>query len=126
MKRIISAFVLLFLCVGICVYSGIATEKKTDILLSLLNEAEYSINTGNKEKALENLVRLEREWNKAEKFFSSVSETALIDELDLSLVSIEKYILSDMKEEAVIVIEQCRTGLDTILRRQKISVDNIL
>ncbi len=126
MKRIISAFALLFVCIGICVYSSIATEKKTESLISLLNETEYSINTGDNERTLRCIGRLEAEWDKAEKFFSSVSETALIDELDLSLGSIEKYILSDMREEAVIVIEECRTGLNTILRRQMISVDNIL
>ncbi len=126
MKRIISAFALLFICIGICVYGSIATEKKTESLISLLNEAEYSINTGDKEKALGCIGRLEAEWDKAENFFSSVSETALIDEIDISLGSIEKYILSDMNQEAVIVIEECRTGLDTILRRQKITLDNIL
>lgn len=126
MKRIISAFALLFICIGICVFSSITTEKKTKTLLSLLNETEYSVNTGDSEKALRCISRLETEWEKSEKFFSSVSETALIDELDLSLGSIEKYIQWDMKEEAVIVIEECRIGLDTVLRRQKISLDNIL
>lgn len=126
MKRIISAFVLLILCIGICVYGSIVTERKTESLISLLNEAEYSINIGDKEKSLRCIGRLETEWSKAERFFSSVSETALIDELDISLGSIEKYILSDMKEEAVIIIDECRTGLGTILRRQKVSVDNIL
>ncbi len=126
MKRIISAFVLLLLCIGICLYGSIATERKTKSLISLLNEAEYSINIGDKEKSLRCISRLEGEWEKAEKFFSSVSETALIDELDLSLASIEKYIICDMKEEAVVTIEECRTGLNTILRRQKVSVDNIL
>ncbi len=126
MKRIISAFILLFICIGICIYGTIATQKKTDLLLSLLNEAEYSINIGNLEKALESSGRLKEEWNRAEKFFSSVSETALIDELDLLLAGIEKYILADMVEDAVIVIEECRTGLETILRRQRISIDNIL
>ncbi len=126
MKRIISALVLLFICIGICVFGSMATEKKTDLLIGLLNEAEYSVNSDDNEKALICIGRLEKEWEKAEIFFSSLSETALIDELDLSLSSIEKYIESDMKEEAVIVIEECRTGLETILRRQKISVDNIL
>ncbi len=126
MKRIISAFVLLFLCIGICVYGSIFTEKKARALMNMLGEAEYSINTGEKEKALQSIRRLEDEWEKAEKFFSSVSETALIDELDLSLGSIEKHIEADMNEEAAVVIEQCRIGLETILRRQKISVDNIL
>ena len=126
MKRIISAFVLLFLCIGICVYGSTVTEKKTYMLMSLLNEAEYAINTDDKVTALSCIGKLETEWNKAEKFFSSISETALIDELDLSLGSIEKYIRSDMNEEAAVVIEECRTGLETILRRQKFSVDNIL
>ena len=126
MKRIISAFVLLFLCIGICVYGSIFTEKKTQALMNMLGEAEYSINMGEKENALQSIRKLEDEWEKAEKFFSSVSETALIDELDLSLGSIEKHIEADMNEEAIVVIEQCRIGLETILRRQKISVDNIL
>ena len=126
MKRIISAFVLLILCIGICVYGSIATERKTEVLIALLNETEYTLNTNDREKALQCINRLENEWDKAEKFFSSVSETALIDELDISLGSIEKYILSDMKEEAVIIINECRTGLGTILRRQKVSIDNIL
>lgn len=126
MKRIISAFVLLILCIGICVYGSIVTERKTEVLIALLNETEYTLNTNDREKALQCINRLENEWDKAEKFFSSVSETALIDELDISLGSIEKYILSDMKEEAVIIIDECRTGLGTILRRQKVSTDNIL
>lgn len=126
MKRIISAFVLLILCIGICVYGSMVTERKTEVLIALLNETEYTLNTNDREKALQCINRLENEWDKAEKFFSSVSETALIDELDISLGSIEKYILSDMKEEAVIIIDECRTGLGTILRRQKVSIDNIL
>ncbi|MBQ7118311.1 MAG: DUF4363 family protein [Clostridia bacterium] len=126
MKRIISAFVLLLLCVGICVYGSIATEKKTRSLINLLNEAEYSVNIGDREKALISLRRLENEWSSAEKFFSSVSETALIDELDLSVGSLEKYILSDMEDEALVIMQECRTGLETIMRRQKISVENIL
>lgn len=126
MKRIISAFVLLILCIGICVYGSIVTERKTEVLIALLNETEYTLNTNDREKALQCINRLENEWDKAEKFFSSVSETALIDELDISLGSIEKYILSDMKDEAVIIIDECRTGLGTILRRQKVSIDNIL
>ncbi len=126
MKRIISAFVLLFLCIGICIYGSIFTEKKTEALINMLNEAEYSINTGEKEKALQSIRRLGEEWEKAEKFFSSVSETALIDELDLALGSIEKHIEADMNDEASVVIEQCRVGLETIMRRQKISLDNIL
>ncbi len=126
MKRIISAFVLLFLCIGICIYGSIFTEKKTEALMNMLGEAEYSINTGEKEKALQSIRRLGEEWEKAEKFFSSVSETALIDELDLALGSIEKHIEADMNDEASVVIEQCRIGLETIMRRQKISLDNIL
>lgn len=126
MKRIISAFVLFFLCIGICIYGSIATERKTASLLNLLNETEYSLNSDNKEKALQSLKRLEWEWEKAGKFFSSVSETALIDELDVSLGSIEKYIISDMYDEAAVVIEECRCGLETILRRQKLSLENIL
>lgn len=126
MKRIISALALLFICISICVFSSIATEKKSEALLSLLNETEYSLNLGDSEKALRCIRKLEEEWEKSEKFFSSVSETALIDELDLSLGSIEKYIQQDMKEEAIVVIEECRSGLDTISRRQKISFDNIL
>lgn len=126
MKRIISAFVLLFLCIGICIYGSIFTEKKTEALINMLNEAEYSINTGEKEKALQSIRRLGEEWEKTEKFFSSVSETALIDELDLALGSIEKHIEADMNDEASVVIEQCRIGLETIMRRQKISLDNIL
>ena len=126
MKRIISAFILLLICVGICAFGSIVTEKKTKALISLLNESEYSINMSDKENALRCIDKLEAEWEKSEKFFGSVSETSLIDEIDISLGSIEKYILSDMKEEAIIVIEECRTGLDTVLRRQKISLDNIL
>ena len=126
MKRIISAVLLLFFCTGICVYGSLTAERKTDLLITLLDEAEYSINTGNTAKALQSLARLEKEWENAEKFFSSVSETALIDELDISLGSIEKYIKSDKNDEAVIIIEQCRTGLETVLKRQKISIDNIL
>ncbi len=126
MKRIISAIALLFICIGICVYSSIITEKKTQSLISILNETEYAINIGDNDKALRCISRLEGEWDKAEKFFSSVSETALIDELDISLGSIEKYIIWDMKEEAVVTIEECRTGLGTVLRRQKVSLDNIL
>lgn len=126
MKRIFPALILLALCVGICTYGSIATERKTSSLMNMLNEAEYSINRGEKEKALLIIGRLEAEWERSEKFFSSVSETALIDELDLSLGSIEKHIEADMNEEAAVVIEQCRIGLGTILRRQKISLDNIL
>ena len=126
MKRIIPAFILLFVCIGICVFSSISTKNKTEALLNLLNEAEYSINVADKEKSLRCIDRLETEWEKSEKFFSSLSETALIDEIDVSLGSIEKYIQLDMKEEAMVIIEECRTGLDTILRRQKVSIDNIL
>ena len=126
MKRIISAFVLLILCIGICVYGSIATERKTEVLIALLNETEYTLNTNDREKALQCINRLENEWDKAEKFFSSVSETALIDELDLSLGSIKKHIEADMTEEAMVVIEQCRIGLETIHRLQKVSTDNIL
>ena len=126
MKRIISAFVLLFLCIAICAYGSIATEKKTDTLINLLNEAEYSINIGDKERSLICINKLESEWDNSERFFSSVSETALIDELDISVGSIKNYIMTDMNEEAVVVIEECRTGLGIILNRQKISIDNIL
>ena len=126
MKRIITAFALLFLCIGLCVYGSIATERKTESLISILDETEYSLNIGDDEKALSCVKRLEAEWERSEKFFSSVSETALIDELDLSMAGIEKYILMDMKEDAVIVLEECRAGLDTILRRQKVTLDNIL
>ncbi len=126
MKRIISAFVLLFICIGICIYGSVVTEKKCEALTNKLDILEKEINEGENENALSLIKDLEKEWKKAEKFFSSVSETALIDELDLSLGSMEKYILSDKKEEAVIVIEECRCGLETISRRQKISVENIL
>ncbi|MBE6775718.1 MAG: DUF4363 family protein [Ruminococcaceae bacterium] len=126
MKRVFPAIVLLILCIGICVYGSIATENKTKALLNMLNEAEYAINIGEKEGALSSIRRVEEEWERAERFFSSVSETALLDEIDLSLGSIEKHIEADMNDEATVVIEQCRIGLETILRRQKLSLDNIL
>lgn len=126
MKRIISALMLLALCIGMSIYGSFLAEKKTQILINLLNETEYSLNADNSEKALESLKKLEGEWEKASKFFSSVSETALIDELDVSLSSIEKHISSDMKEDALVVIEQCRLGLGIITRRQKLSIENIL
>ena len=69
MKRIISAFVLLILCIGICVYGSIVTERKTEVLIALLNETEYTLNTNDREKALQCINRLENEWDKAEKFF---------------------------------------------------------
>lgn len=126
MKRVFPAIVLLILCIGICVYGSIATENKTKALLNMLNEAEYAINIGEKEGALSSIRRVEEEWERAERFFSSVSETALLDEIDLALGSIEKHIEADLNDEATVVIEQCRIGLETILRRQKLSLDNIL
>ncbi|MBQ9913803.1 MAG: DUF4363 family protein [Clostridia bacterium] len=126
MKRVFPAIVLLILCIGICVYGSIATENKTKALLNMLNEAEYAINIGEKEGALISIRRVEEEWERAERFFSSVSETALLDEIDLALGSIEKHIEADLNDEATVVIEQCRIGLETILRRQKLSLDNIL
>ena len=126
MKRIVSAVGLILLCTGICIYGSLATEKKTEALVNLLNQAEYYISTDSDENLLQVLGILEEEWESAAKFFSTLSETALIDEIGISLGSIKKYIQSGMKQEAVITIEECRHGLRAIMRKQKISPENVL
>ncbi len=126
MKRIISAVVLLFVCIGICVFGSFAAENKGADIMDTLDKLESEIKDGKGDEAYYLIKELEKEWEKSEKLFSSISETSLIDEIDISLSSIEKYIITDMTEEAIIVIEECRCGIETIVRRQKISLDNIL
>lgn len=126
MKRIISAILFLIICIGICIGSKMIVESKTEVLTEILDLLEEEMKNENYETALIHINKLEDEWEKAEKVFSSLSETKLIDELSLSFTSLEKYIESEETGNAIIVIEECRNGLETICQWQKITVDNIL
>lgn len=126
MKRIISAFVLICICIGVCVTSSIVAENKTEKLIEKLDMLEEELLKENYESAVNHIRELEKEWETGEKIFSSLSETKLIDELNLSFNSLEKYIVSEETGHAIIVIEECRNGLETICQWQKITIDNIL
>lgn len=126
MKRIISAVLLLSLCIIACIGSNLITEAKADNLIKILDLLEDELKNENYESALVSIKRVEDEWESAEKVFSSLSETKLIDELNLSFNSLEKYIEAEKIAEAIIVLEECRNGLETIHQWQKITIDNIL
>lgn len=126
MKRIIFAVVLVLVCVAVCVTSSIATESKAEKITEKLDMLEEEIKNENHENALRRIKELEEEWERSEKIFSIVSETHLIDELDLSFSSLEKYIESEETKQALVVIEECRNGLETICQWQKVTIDNIL
>ena len=126
MKRIITAVLLLILCVTACIGSNLITEAKANDLTEILDLLENELKREDYESALSSIKRIEDEWESAEKVFSSLSETKLIDELNLSFNSLEKYIEAKRIAEAIIVLEECRNGLETIHQWQKITIDNIL
>ncbi len=126
MKRIISAVLLLLLCLSICVASDLITESKAKELIEMLNTIEVDLKNEDFEDALIQIKRIENEWEKTEKIFSSISETQLIDELSLTFSSLGNYIDSKETSQAIIAIEECRSSLEIIYQYQKITIDNIL
>ena len=126
MKRIISAFILIGLCIGICAFGSIATEKRCKELILALDKTEEAILSNNEKKTSEYINNLEDQWKRDEKLFSSLSETSLIDELNVSLLSLEKHIKTQKYQEALILIDECRNSLEIIYQWQKLSLDNIL
>lgn len=126
MKRIVTAVVLLIICVGICTVSSIISENTATHLIEILDLLEQELKSDNYEESLKHISKLEKEWENGEKIFSSISETKLIDELDLSFNSLEKYIEARQIGQAIIIIEECRNGLETVYLWQKIAIENIL
>lgn len=126
MKRIMSAVLLLLLCISLCTASNLITEAEAENLIEILDSLEEELKKEDYESALIHISRIEDEWETAEMIFSSLSETKLIDELNLSFNSLEKYIEAEETGHAIIAIEECRHGLETIYQWQKITIDNIL
>lgn len=126
MNRIISALVLLGMSLGMCVYAAVATEERCLQLKNDLDSLERVIVEGNSRDALIIVKKLEDNWKKSEILFSSLSESALIDEINITLLSLEEHILTEKKQEIIILITQCRNALEIISQRQKITADNIL
>lgn len=126
MKRIITSFLLIGICVAACVTSSIITEKEATALIENLERIEFELENGNMEEALTETRQIEEKWKKSEVIFSSLSETSLIDEVSLSFGSLKKHIEVNEKEHALAVISECKSGLEIIYQYQKITIENIL
>lgn len=126
MKRIIFAFVLIIICGIVCVSGNIITEKKSTELMNYLNQTESCLISGDYEKALEQAGKIEEIRDEAEFIFKFLSESDLIDELIVSLASLDKHIITDEIGHALILIEECKGILETVNKWQKLSLENIL
>lgn len=126
MKRIITSFLLIGICIAACVTSSIITEKEATALIENLEKIELELEKDNMEEALRETGNIEERWKKSEVIFSSLSETGLIDEVSLSFGSLKKHIEVNEKEQAIAVIAECKNGLEIIYQYQKITIENIL
>ncbi len=125
MKRTFFAFLLLFLCIGICLLSDISVEKYVDELMMVLEETESDLLDKNFDKALNRVKEADAKWEQAEFLFGSLSESLLIENMDLYFNSLPVYIEYEDTYQALIVMQQCKTTLEEVRKWQKVNLKNI-
>ena len=125
MKRTVSAIILLLICAGICLAGDFWAEKYTDELTKVLEETEKDLLEGNLKKAVERITEADSKWENAEVFFSSLSDSLLVENTDLCFNSLPVYIESGEINQALVTLHQCKTAFEEIKKWQKINLKNI-
>lgn len=122
--------IIMIICVIILIGGGIAEIKyleKTSVFLS--SDMDYirnAIQNDNYELANKQMEKSFKSWTDTKKVWNMFIIHEEIDDIEEALVELKEYLKFENKEECIVAIEKVKKDLEHSVKRQKVSLDNIL
>lgn len=125
-KRIIIASTLLFLAIGMCVFSFMVTKLISENMLFSIDNIEEAIILNDIDTALEETERLSDVWQTYYNILSLYIRHDLVENTDAYISSISKYLMIDEQSAALLICQDMRISVEQILENEKFNLSNIL
>jgi len=125
-KIITSIVVLLAVILGISMYSSRTLAATSRDLESRISEIEESTKAGNWVKAKEGIEAIEANWQQVEKSWSILLDHIEIDNIDISLSKISRYIESENTSLALAEVATLKMLITHIPEKESFRLTNIL
>lgn len=122
--------VVMIICVVIVVAGGICEIKYLNkSSLYLMSDIEYiqnAISNDNYELAINQSESTYNSWNDIKKIWNIFVNHEEIDDIETAMIDLKEHLKFQNKEECLVAIEKIKSDLEHTVKRQKISIDNIL
>ncbi len=122
--------VVMIICIVIVVVSGVCEIKYlSKSSLYLMSDMEYiqnAINNNNYDLAISQSETTYNSWSDIKKVWNIFVNHEEIDDIETAMIDLKEHLKFENKEESLVAIEKIKSDLEHTVKRQKLSIDNIL
>ncbi len=122
--------IIMIICVIILIGGGIAEIKyldKTSVFLSSdMDYIKNAIENDNYELANKQMEKSFKTWTDTKKVWNVFIIHEEVDDIEEALIELKEYLKFENKEECIVALEKVKKDLEHSVKRQEISIDNIL
>lgn len=125
MKRLIIAVVLLALTAGLCAAGQQLLEKRTDRLLTVLDELEYACRSGDSDAAVTIAARFAEDFPQETHLLPLFLPHATLEAAAESAAVLPALAATDFND-TLAEIARCRSRLEELRNAERLTMENIL
>jgi hypothetical protein len=125
-KFVVLTIILLLAIVSTGIYAKSTLSKSSEKLVNYITNMESNALAGNWENAKVELAQMQTYWSKAEKTWSILIDHIEIDNIDMTLSKMEKFI--DVKDTSMALSEAAalKQNIQHIPDKESLNLENIL
>lgn len=126
MKQVIISII----CIALLVIGGVAEikylNKSASYLSSDIEYVKNAIINNNYELAKEQLNNTKNNWKEQKKIWHIFVNNEEIEEIDVSIIELEEYINSQMKEESIVEVSKLISLIKYSANMQRLSIETVI
>ncbi len=126
MKQVIISII----CIALLVIGGVAEikylNKSASYLSSDIEYVKNAIINNNYELAKEQLNNTKNNWKEQKKIWHIFVNNEEIEEIDVSIIELEEYINSQMKEESIVEVSKLISLIKYSADMQRLSIETVI
>lgn len=126
MKQVIISII----CIALLVIGGVAEikylNKSASYLSSDIEYVKNAIINNNYELAKEQLNNTKNNWKEQKKIWHIFVNNEEIEEIDVSIIELEEYINSQMKEESIVEVSKLISLIKYSANLQRLSIETVI
>lgn len=124
-KIIVTIISLLVLIIASGLYTTHILSKDSQRLVKSINEIEYLVQDNELEKANNLVDELQKDWLKTSRIWSMLIDHIEVDNIQTSLTRTAKYIKLEEEDDALAEISVLRQFIEHIVKKEKLTLENI-
>ncbi len=121
----IGIIVLLAIILGFSIYMYKLTEDLSQGLYASLEQLKTAVEEEEWEKASLDLQQLDKNWKKADAWWTPLMDHRELDQLDQTITRIDGFVRQRQQEDAFVEINVSRRLVERIQERENLSMRNI-